>query len=79
MFHSLSHLGISPGTGVVKSLPWDLKILLFRFFFNSRVALQRFAQGADRSGAALFGWGYNVCDCCEAFPLLITLNKWDQG
>lgn len=39
-----------------------------------------FAQGADRSGAALLsGWGYYVCDCFETFPLLIILNKLDQG
>lgn len=81
VFHSLSHLSVPPGAGLVKPLPWDLKILLLPFFFCSHVALQSwFVQGADRNGAALLsGWGFYVCNCFEAFPLLITLNKLDQG
>lgn len=36
----LSHLIVSAGTGLVKPLPWDLKILLLQLSFSSCVALQ---------------------------------------
>lgn len=71
MFHSLSHLSVSPGTGLVKSLSWDLKILLLQFFLlpscilNAELACQR----AGRNAATLLsGWVFVRVTALGFFP-----------